>query len=485
MKYRLSRNSFVRRLGDYGYIINQLTKHDRVYNLSGAVFLSSLSRNVKSLEEGVNEVIKSFINIDYETVKADFLEFINELARDKYIVCGESEKEIDAKDVLFSYSCENPKTIINNFLDRDRDSFTKETNDILTDEFRRNPVIFACEIEVTSKCNERCIHCYIPHENKNLDIDKSLMLNLLDQLSKMSTIGLTLSGGEVFLHKDIVDFLYYARQKDFSISVLSNLTLLNKDIIKALKEVNVNLIQVSLYSMNPEEHDHITQLKGSYKKTIDSIEKLIAEDIPVQISCPVMKTNRNSYKNVLKWAYDRKMKAYTDFIMMARTDFNVSNLNERIDLKETEELIKDIIEIDEDYRTILDEVPPRSKDIDKFSKEPVCGVGINNLCVTADGNLYPCAGWQGYTIGNIKDAPLKDIWNNSPKIKFLRSITQSSFPKCLKCEAVDYCAMCMVRNFNESGGDIFKINKHFCDVAFLNKKIVEEYNNNKAAKISI
>ena len=35
--------------------------------------------------------------------------------------------------------------------------------------------------------------------------------------------------------------------------------------------------------------------------------------------------------------------------------------------------------------------------------------------------------------------------------------------------------MCLVRNYNESNGDMFKVNKHFCDVAFLNKRLVEEY----------
>lgn len=37
------------------------------------------------------------------------------------------------------------------------------------------------------------------------------------------------------------------------------------------------------------------------------------------------------------------------------------------------------------------------------------------------------------------------------------------------------CARCLVRNYNESGGDMFAVNHHFCEVAFLNKKIVEEY----------
>ena len=56
----------------------------------------------------------------------------------------------------------------------------------------------------------------------------------------------------------------------------------------------------------------------------------------------------------------------------------------------------------------------------------------------------------------------------------LRKITQGSFPQCLECEASDYCARCLVRNYNESGGDMFKVSQHFCDVAFLNKKLVEE-----------
>ena len=36
-------------------------------------------------------------------------------------------------------------------------------------------------------------------------------------------------------------------------------------------------------------------------------------------------------------------------------------------------------------------------------------------------------------------------------------------------------ARCLVRNYNESGGDMFIINEHFCKVAFLNKRLIEEY----------
>ena len=54
-------------------------------------------------------------------------------------------------------------------------------------------------------------------------------------------------------------------------------------------------------------------------------------------------------------------------------------------------------------------------------------------------------------------------------------MSESSFPQCLECEAYDYCARCLVRNFNESGGDMFKINPVFCEEAFLLKRLLKEY----------
>jgi radical SAM protein with 4Fe4S-binding SPASM domain len=94
----------------------------------------------------------------------------------------------------------------------------------------------------------------------------------------------------------------------------------------------------------------------------------------------------------------------------------------------------------------------------------------------ANGNVYPCAGWQDYIVGNIRETPLKDIWENSPKVQYLRSLRKKDFPKCVDCKDKAFCAMCMVRNANENpDGDPLKINEHFCKVAALNRKIVLDW----------
>lgn len=478
MLVRQCRDTFIRRFGDIGYITNQLTKHDRVYDDVGAVFLDQISRAPKSVSHIVDTLHPLFIGVDKELLHQDLVEFLNDLEGDKFLVTGESECELDRKEPSFSYQVANPKTITFNFAQQDRDRVYPDTSDFFYQYFNDIPTIFSLQMEVTSRCNERCIHCYIPHAEKTDDMMPSLATSIIDQAAAMGTVSLSLSGGELFLHPRIGEILTHARRNDFMITILSNATLLDHELCRLLKEININFIQVSLYSMDPTEHDAITQVNGSHTKTLKSIERLLELDIPVQISCPVMKLNLGSYRDVLTWAYRHKIKAYTDFIMMARTDFSTDNLDHRLNLCETETLIRDIIEVDEMYTSILDQEPP-SANIEDYADQPVCGVGVDNICVTADGYFYPCSGFQGYPLGNAYQQTLREVWGSSERIQFLRGITKGSFPRCMRCEARDYCAMCLVRNFNESGGDMFSINEHFCKVAFINKRLVEEYRRNK------
>lgn len=132
---------------------------------------------------------------------------------------------------------------------------------------------------------------------------------------------------------------------------------------------------------------------------MESIEKLVAADIPVQISCPIMKANKDSYKGVVEYATKHNIKVQTDYIMMARADFSTDNLDQRLSMEDTETLLRDIIEHDIEYRKgTLKQIPKSEQmllDFETFKKQPLCGVGYDNCCITANGDVYPCAGWQG------------------------------------------------------------------------------------------
>ncbi|NCB69280.1 MAG: radical SAM protein [Bacteroidia bacterium] len=477
MLIRQTKDTFIRRFGNVGYITNQLTKHDLNFNETGADFLDIISREPKELDLIIDELLPLYNDISQEELKADFLDFALDLEKQGFIVTGNSVEELNSKEPSFNYQMENPKTTLYDFTNPDKNEITTESSELFYEEFHKEPRIFGLQIEVSSRCNERCIHCYIPNQKKDNgnDMPLEMILRVLDEAKDMGTLQVTLSGGELFLHKQIDVILRYARSNDFIISILSNLVLLTEKHIELLKEINPSIVQVSLYSMIAEEHDAITLVKGSFEKTKRNIERLVAANIPVQISCPVMKLNRKSYKDVLVYANKLRIKAQTDFIMMAQADHNTNNLAQRISINETAELLNDMLEYDRDYIGSTLNQEPKSRDIEKFKKMPVCGVGVDNICVTANGDYYPCAGWQGMVVGNANQQSLKDIWENSPELKQLRTITNGSFPQCIECDARDYCAMCLVRNYNENNGDMFKITKHFCDVALLNKKMVENY----------
>lgn len=475
-----SKNSFTRIYdgGKMGYINNQLTKHDRTYNESGADFLAQISRRPKSIDDIIKNLIKIYADADEQTLHKDFMEFAQDLADHKFVVMGQTEEELKKNDLDFSYSMENPKTLADDFTQTTKQAINKNTQDYLLDHDRSHPRLSSLEFELTSRCNERCIHCYIPNAKKNAGFDLTFdrFKYIVDQFAEMGGLHVTLSGGEALLNKDILKMLRYCREKDLQISLLTNLTALKDEQIPVLKEVNLSLIQVSLYSMDPAKHDQITTVKGSFEKTKAAIEKLHAADIPVQISCPVMKANKKGYDEVMKYAQSLKMKSTTDYIMMAESNFDTENLANRISIPETEDLLNDIIKWDTDYKEeVLTQEPISSIPEEEYKKMPLCGAGISDLCVTVNGDIYPCAGWQAMVVGNVFKQPLKEIWENSPQLAQIRKVTHKDFPKCLECEARDYCAMCLVRNYNESGGNMFAINQHFCDVAFLTKRMVEEH----------
>ena len=472
MLYRQKFDTFIRIYNDVGYITNRSNFKDQVADKSGAVFLNALSRSPKPLNELVAEITGAFINADPAVVEQDTRDFYKLLEEDGFIVSGETPDELDRKDIRFSYSELMPKTV--------RKDFTPEvfragsdTQDYLENHFKNNPQLTQFQIELTSRCNERCVHCYIPHERKNDDIDPIFYYRVLDQCREMGVLALTLSGGEPMLHPNFIEFLHKAKEYDFSINILSNLTLLNDETIAEMKANRLSSVQVSLYSMNADIHDSITQSPGSFIKTRDAILKLIENDIPLQISCPVMKQNKKCYVDVTKWAEEHRVRAVTDYIMMARYDYTTDNLDNRLSLQEVGNIINDIIYTDPDYHKRIVETDFTEVEKRDINDDILCGVCISSLCMVANGNIYPCAGWQNYVCGNVVEQSLREIWEHSPKVQYLRGLRKKDIPECVDCDDRHFCAVCMVRNANEDpDGNPFKINRHFCEVAALNKKIV-------------
>jgi radical SAM protein with 4Fe4S-binding SPASM domain len=353
----------------------------------------------------------------------------------------------------------------------------KSTQDFFEEYSKGKPQLTNLHIEITSKCNERCVHCYIPHNDKVSEIESDLFYDVLKQCKNMKLLHLTLSGGEPMLHKNFCDFLRKCKVYNFSVNVLSNLTLLNEEIIKEMKANPLLCVQVSLYSMDSNIHDEITQTKGSFKKTKNAILKLIENDIPLQISCPVMKQNKNCYGDVKNWAKGYKFNVGDDYVIIAKYNHTTQNLRSRLSTNEVKEIIKGIAVNDIKYMEQMEKESENKRNT--MLNDFICSVCHSSICIADNGNVYPCAGWQDNIAGNVKETSLKDIWDNSEKILYLRGLRRQDFHKCIQCTEKEYCTMCMVRNANENPqGDPLAVNEYFCEIAKINKQIMIDYKNN-------
>lgn len=112
MLIRQSKNSFIRTTERYGYITNQLTRHDRTYDEDGALWLKVLSREPQEVDDIVVRLMDIYGDADFDTLKTDFMEFAESLATDKFVVIGTTAAELDAADEDFSYKIDNPKHLL-------------------------------------------------------------------------------------------------------------------------------------------------------------------------------------------------------------------------------------------------------------------------------------------------------------------------------------------------------------------------------------
>ena len=215
MFYRQKKDTYIRNYDGVGYITSTGIFNDRLVNKSGTVFLTALSRTPQTLDELADKILQSFIGVDKKTILKDAEEFYEALIQDGFIIKGNSAAELDAQDTGFTYDAILPKTVREDFTPPIQRA-SQDTQSFLEEHFKHKPRLTSFQIELTSRCNERCVHCYIPHKYKLYDIQPELYYSVLEQLSAMGVLSVTLSGGEPMMNPHFLEFFEYIFQKALS-----------------------------------------------------------------------------------------------------------------------------------------------------------------------------------------------------------------------------------------------------------------------------
>lgn len=280
-------------------------------------------------------------------------------------------------------------------------------------------------VELLTNCNERCKHCYISSfEHKGLSTDD--LKGVIFQFRKLGGLNLSFTGGEIFLRPDLFELIKYARSLYLRVFLLTNGTLIDEDVAKQLKELNVAELSISLYSMDEAIHDEVTGVKNSLKRTLRGISFASKYNIPIVIKTPIMTINKDSYRDVKKFCDENNYEFIASALIFSKNDGCEKPKELNVSGEELKKVLKDIKE----YEPI--------GQLNNFDE--ACGSLKYTISIDSLGNIYPCNSFY-YKLGNIKEMTLDNVWK-SEKLKKVQNIMKSDLKKCNNCDLKNLCNRC-------------------------------------------
>lgn len=149
-------------------------------------------------------------------------------------------------------------------------------------------------LEITSKCNLECIHCYAnsgPELPMTLGMTRDKWRSVLRDGSKLGCQRVQFIGGEPTLHPDLLELIAEASGLGYQvIEVYTNGTIMSRRMLECLRDFNATLA-FSVYAATPEIHDAITKRAGSFETTIRNIRQSIEFGIPLRVTIVEMEQN--------------------------------------------------------------------------------------------------------------------------------------------------------------------------------------------------
>jgi radical SAM protein with 4Fe4S-binding SPASM domain len=289
-------------------------------------------------------------------------------------------------------------------------------------------------LEVTGGCNLRCPHCYADAgAGQVADPPAEEIFNWLDQGAAMGCKKVQFTGGECLMRDDLGVLINHARNLGYDfIEVMTNCTLFTEPLVHFFAENGIK-VATSLYSYRSSTHDSITGVRGSFVKTIHSLQLLQAKNVSVRCDIVAMAKNEDDLEGT-----KRLLK---EMGLFHRPPIPIRPTGRGIDTKNWSRKYG--------IRSIRTEPDFR---VDRKTYEfslcwNNCWTGM--IAITSNGNVLPCVFAREQTAGNVRSQSLSDIIQG--KMQEFWSLTKDRVETCKDCEYRYFCHDCRPWAYGCSG----------------------------------
>jgi len=378
-------------------------------------------------QEAIKRITKSF-KIKKEDAQRDYRSFIFEM--DKFI--DSEDKDIEIETV--SQSSSGHQSIKMDSKQTEKGIWDLQNYSL------NSPLRF--DLALTYRCNNKCAHCYIPHERFSTDGKKPLGLEawkkVIDVVYNVGVPHICFTGGEPTLFQHLPELISYARTKNLLTGLITNgRALSEKSYVKKLVESGLDHVQITLESHIPEVHDKMVCVDGAWKETVEGIRNCVGK-LHTITNSTLTKLNAPTFEDTLVFLKSHGIRTFASnsLIHSGKGIDNEIGINE----SELEPILKRILtKANELSLNFLWYTPTRYCVLDPVT----LGLGIKqcsaanvNMCIEPDGGVLPCQSFYE-PVGNILNDDFDKIWNHT-RCKWIRE-REYAMEKCKTCEKFDLC----------------------------------------------
>lgn len=294
------------------------------------------------------------------------------------------------------------------------------------------------QLDLTYRCNERCVHCYLDHDDHG-EMTTTEIKDLLDQLAAAGVFFLILSGGEILLRKDLFEIVEYARKLLFAVKLKTNAVMIRDVKAKRIAALGVESVQISVYSHRAKVHDAITKVPGSFRRTIEGATLLKSNGVRVSFANVLMKHNAGDYAEVQALAAGLGVGYHVDPTITPMMDGDRSILDLNITPGELEQVFHESTLVGNAEEFCAPPAGPLAQ-ADALDTLP-CSAGHTACYISPYGDVFPCVQFPLLS-GNVRKTRFLDIWQGSPQLKEVRAITMADLQGCASCAHGSSCSRC-------------------------------------------
>jgi heme d1 biosynthesis radical SAM protein NirJ len=314
------------------------------------------------------------------------------------------------------------------------------------------------------RCNLKCKHCYSISADCDFpgELARDEVFAVMDDLKAFGVPVLILSGGEPLLRPDIFEISDRAKAMRFYVGLSSNGTLIDAALADRIAKTGYDYVGISLDGIGPT-HDRFRCQQGAYDKALLGLRLLRDRGVKVGVRFTMTEDNAGELPALLDLVERENFaKFYLSHLVYAGR--GNKNRGDDASWQATRSAMDMVIARACDWvRAGRDmEVVTGNNDADAVyllhwaaRNAPTHTAhlrellvrwggnssGVNVANIDNLGNVHPDTMWWHYSLGNVKERPFSEIWNDcsDPVMAGLKRKPRTIGGRCGACAHFDVC----------------------------------------------